>query len=64
VLDIVFALVFAALFAMTFLRGAKDPMCGMTVDRRAGKPTSVVGGRVFYFCGLGCKARFDAQHGG
>src|SRR5581483_712755 len=64
ILDIVAAVVLAALFAMTFLRGARDPICGMSVDRRAGKPTSTVGGRVFYFCGPGCKARFDAEHGG
>jgi YHS domain-containing protein len=64
ILDIVFAIVFAGLFALTFLRGARDPMCGMTVDRREGAPTSLVDGRVFYFCGPGCKARFDAQHGG
>jgi uncharacterized membrane protein YraQ (UPF0718 family)/YHS domain-containing protein len=62
VLDIVFAVVFAGLFALTLRHGAKDPVCGMTVDRTAGGPTSVVGRRVFYFCGPGCKARFDAEH--
>jgi uncharacterized protein len=61
VLDVVFAVVFVALFALTLRRGAKDPMCGMTVDRRGGGPTSVVGRRVVYFCGAGCKARFDEQ---
>jgi uncharacterized membrane protein YraQ (UPF0718 family)/YHS domain-containing protein len=61
VLDIVFAVVGTALFALTLRHGAKDPMCGMTVDRRAGGPTSRVGHRVVYFCGSGCKARFDAQ---
>jgi uncharacterized membrane protein YraQ (UPF0718 family)/YHS domain-containing protein len=64
ILDILAAVVFVALFALTFRRGAKDPICGMTVDRTAGGPTSVVGRRVFYFCGTGCKGRFDAQHGG
>jgi uncharacterized membrane protein YraQ (UPF0718 family)/YHS domain-containing protein len=62
VLDIVFAVVFVALFALTLRHGAKDPMCGMTVDRRAGGPTTRVGHRVVYFCGQGCKARFDEQH--
>jgi uncharacterized membrane protein YraQ (UPF0718 family)/YHS domain-containing protein len=62
VLDIVFAVVFVTLFALTLRRGAKDPVCGMTVDRSG--PSSVVGRRVFYFCGPGCKARFDAEHTG
>ena len=64
VLDVVFAVVFVALFALTLRHGAKDPMCGMTVDRRAGGPTTRIGRRVVYFCGPGCKARFDAEHGG
>ncbi|HEV2592012.1 MAG TPA: permease [Gaiellaceae bacterium] len=64
VLDIAFAVVFAVLFALTLRHGAKDPMCGMTVDRRAGGPTSRVGHRVVYFCGPGCKSRFDAEHAG
>ncbi len=62
VLDIVFAAVCLGLFALTIRHGAKDPMCGMTVDRRAGGPTSRVGRRIVYFCGSGCKARFDALH--
>ena len=61
VLDIVFAAVFVALFALTFRHGAKDPICGMTVDRRGGGPTTRVGRKVVYFCGPGCKSRFDAQ---
>jgi uncharacterized membrane protein YraQ (UPF0718 family)/YHS domain-containing protein len=63
VLDVFFALVFVALFALTMRRGAKDPVCGMTVDRQAGGPTSVVDGKVIYFCGPGCKAKFDAVSG-
>ena len=51
----------AALFGLTLRRGAKDPVCGMTVDRRAGKPTSTYDGRTYYFCGEGCKAKFDAE---
>jgi YHS domain-containing protein len=61
VLDILFALVFATLVALTLRRGAKDPVCGMTVDRKAGKPTSVYADRTWFFCGAGCKARFDAD---
>ena len=61
VLDILFALVFVALLALTFRRGAKDPVCGMTVDRHAGNPTSVHEGKTYYFCGAHCKHRFDEQ---
>jgi Cu+-exporting ATPase len=57
----VFIAIGAALTALTLRRGARDPVCGMTVDRRAGKPTSVYAGRTFYFCGDGCKAKFDAE---
>jgi uncharacterized membrane protein YraQ (UPF0718 family)/YHS domain-containing protein len=60
VLNILFLLVAAGLIALTLRRGARDPVCGMTVDRNAGKPTSVYEGRTYYFCGEGCKAKFDA----
>jgi uncharacterized protein len=60
-LNIVFLAVAAVLFGLTLRRGAKDPVCGMTVDRRAGKPTSTYEGRTYYFCGEGCKAKFDAE---
>ncbi len=60
-LNIVFLAIAAVLFGLTLRRGAKDPVCGMTVDRRAGKPTSIYEGRTYYFCGEGCKARFDAE---
>jgi uncharacterized protein len=59
VLDILFAVVFVALIALTFRRGAKDPVCGMTVDRNAGTPTSVYAGKTWHFCGSHCKHRFD-----
>src|SRR6184192_1939669 len=61
VLDILFALVFVALIALTLRRGAKDPVCGMTVDRHAGKPTSTYGGKTFYFCGEHCRHTFNAN---
>jgi uncharacterized membrane protein YraQ (UPF0718 family)/YHS domain-containing protein len=61
VLDILFALVFVALLVLTFRRGAKDPVCGMTVDRHAGNPTSVYAGKTWFFCGAHCKHRFDEQ---
>jgi YHS domain-containing protein len=61
VLDIVFGLVAAALFGLTVRRGARDPVCGMTVDRRRTPHHSVVGGRTVYFCGPGCKRKFEAD---
>jgi uncharacterized protein len=61
VLDILFALVFVALIALTLRRGVKDPVCGMTVDRKAGGPTSVYAGKTWFFCGAHCKHRFDEQ---
>ena len=63
VLDIAFGVVFVALVALTLRRGARDPVCGMTVDRNAGKPTSVHAGRTWFFCGMHCKERFDADPG-
>jgi hypothetical protein len=59
VLNIVFTLVAAALFALTLRRGARDPVCGMTVDR--GTALSVEHrGRRYFFCGPGCRAKFEA----
>jgi uncharacterized protein len=60
VLDIVFLAAAAILVGLTLRRGAKDPMCGMTVDRFKTPHRSVVDGRTFYFCGPGCKRNFDA----
>jgi uncharacterized membrane protein YraQ (UPF0718 family)/YHS domain-containing protein len=61
VLDIVFVLVAAALFGLTTRRGARDPVCGMTVDRGRTPHRSVVDGRTVYFCSAGCKQRFDGD---
>ena len=63
VLDLVFAAVFVSLIALTLRRGAKDPVCGMTVDRSAGGPTSSRDGRTVYFCSTHCKSTFDADPG-
>jgi uncharacterized membrane protein YraQ (UPF0718 family)/YHS domain-containing protein len=60
-LNIVFLAVAVVLVALTLRRGAKDPVCGMRVDRHAGKPRSVHQGHTHYFCGDGCKAKFDAE---
>jgi uncharacterized protein len=60
VLNIIAFLVFGTLVALTLRRGAKDPVCGMTVDRRT-PYTSVFHHHTVYFCSAGCKARFDAD---
>jgi Cu+-exporting ATPase len=36
----------------------RDPVCGMTVDPNAGKPTAEHQGRTFHFCSAGCRAKF------
>ena len=60
VLNIVFLGVALALWGLTLRRGVRDPVCGMTVDRDAAV-TSEWRGQTYYFCGPGCKARFDAD---
>ena len=62
-LNIVFFPIAAALFALTVRRGARDPVCGMTVDRQKTPYRSVVDGRTVSFCSAGCKTRFDADPG-
>ncbi len=60
VLNIVFTLVAAVLFGLTLRRGAGDPVCGMTVDRS--KALSLEhGGKRHFFCGPGCRAKFEAD---
>ncbi len=38
----------------------RDPVCGMTVDPAAGKPTAEHDGRTFHFCCEGCRTKFLA----
>src|SRR5512145_1338439 len=40
---------------------AVDPVCGMTVDPNAGKPSTVHEGDTYWFCSAGCKAKFEAD---
>ena len=40
---------------------AKDPVCGMTVQRAAARYMTRHDGVRFYFCSEGCKARFEAS---
>jgi uncharacterized membrane protein YraQ (UPF0718 family)/YHS domain-containing protein len=61
-LNVLGIIAFAALFALTLRRGARDPVCGMTVDR-AKALTAMVDGKTYYFCGEGCRATFVAEPG-
>ncbi|MEI4472453.1 heavy metal translocating P-type ATPase [Frigidibacter sp. MR17.24] len=38
----------------------RDPVCGMTVDPEAGKPSLDHDGRTFHFCSDGCRTKFAA----
>jgi uncharacterized protein len=59
-LNIVFTFVAAALFGLTLRRAARDPVCGMSVDR--GKALSADHrGRRYFFCGPGCRSKFEAE---
>jgi uncharacterized membrane protein YraQ (UPF0718 family)/YHS domain-containing protein len=60
-LNIAYFTVAAFLVALTFRRGARDPVCGMTVDRFKTPFRSEYGGTTYFFCGAGCKAKFDAD---
>jgi uncharacterized membrane protein YraQ (UPF0718 family)/YHS domain-containing protein len=58
VLNVLATLVFVALIALTARRGARDPVCGMTVDR--GKALRERRGPVtVFFCSPDCQAEFD-----
>lgn len=39
----------------------RDPVCGMTVDPQAGKPTAEYQGRRYHFCCEGCRKKFEAD---
>jgi xanthine dehydrogenase accessory factor len=41
---------------------AVDPICGMTVAVAAARETVVRDGVTYYFCGPGCRRRFEAAH--
>ncbi|HTP19617.1 MAG TPA: permease [Solirubrobacteraceae bacterium] len=52
--------IFAALFWLTRCRGAKDPVCGMTVDRDKAV-TLPVGDETYYFCSADCRDAFEVN---
>ncbi|WP_158971459.1 heavy metal translocating P-type ATPase [Chachezhania sediminis] len=39
----------------------RDPVCGMTVDPAAGKPTTEHDGPIYHFCADGCRKKFEAD---
>jgi P-type Cu+ transporter len=41
--------------------GAKDPVCGMTVDPHTAKHRAEHEGRTFYFCAARCREKFEAD---
>jgi Cu+-exporting ATPase len=41
--------------------GERDVVCGMMVDPAKAAGRSEYNGKTYYFCGRGCKARFDAD---
>jgi len=59
-LNILFFGVALMLWGLTLRRGARDPVCAMTVDRSTAF-RSEWRGQTYYFCGAGCKRRFDAD---
>jgi uncharacterized membrane protein YraQ (UPF0718 family)/YHS domain-containing protein len=59
VLNVLGLVLFATLVALTLRRGATDPMCGMTVDRAKALRLEH-DGITYYFCGPGCRDRFEA----
>jgi uncharacterized protein len=58
VLNVVGAVIFAALIGLTVRRGATDPVCGMKVDR-ATAHTRTVDGVTHYFCSEHCAHAFQ-----
>jgi hypothetical protein len=62
-LNVLGTVIFAALFWLTFRRGATDPSCGMRVDRgRALKKR--IAGHTYYFCSEHCLDSFEGQSKG
>ena len=40
---------------------AKDPVCGMAVDRNLSTAASVYRGRTYYFCSASCRDNFEKE---
>jgi uncharacterized membrane protein YraQ (UPF0718 family)/YHS domain-containing protein len=41
---------------------AKDPICGMQIDKAAAPSTTIHHGQTYYFCSEGCQHRFTPEH--
>jgi YHS domain-containing protein len=59
-LNIAFLAVAAVLIGLTLRPGLRDPVCGMTVSGTS-PFKSEWNGTTYFFCGPGCKGRFDAD---
>ena len=40
---------------------ARDPVCGMSVNKATSQHRFEYGGETFYFCSAGCRAKFAAD---
>jgi YHS domain-containing protein len=60
VLNVLATVIFAGLMLLTVRRGAKDPVCGMSVDKSKAKKLEYKG-TTYYFCSDDCKATFEAD---
>jgi P-type Cu+ transporter len=47
--------------AASVAEGSKDPVCGMTVDRRRTPHTASHSGADYVFCSAGCRTKFEAE---
>jgi uncharacterized protein len=63
VLNVIATLVFVALIGLTVRRGATDPVCGMTVDKRTALRLEHAG-HTHFFCSEHCRAAFAAAASG
>ena len=59
-LNAIASVAFIALFVITARRGAKDPVCGMSVDKGVAL-RSEIDGKTWYFCGPGCQEKFTSS---
>src|SRR5258708_16441248 len=41
--------------------GAKDPVCGMTVDPQKTQHRAIHSGKDYFFCSSGCRTKFEAD---
>jgi uncharacterized membrane protein YraQ (UPF0718 family) len=61
-LNVLGLVIFAGLFWLTRVRGVRDPVCGMTVDRSKALRLEHEG-RSYSFCSEHCRATFEAAPG-